>query len=277
VTSLTQNVLAGRRAVSADALAGLCRFATKTLAIAGMEGQKLRKDPTELVTRAVQPALWLLVFGQVMATVRAIPTGSVSYLDFLAPGILAQSVLFVAIFYGIAVIWERDLGILQKFLASPTPRAALVAGKALSAGVRSLSQVVIIYVIAFLLGVHLDWSPLAVLGVIVVVFLGAAVFATLSLIVATIVRTRERFMGIGQVITMPLFFASNAIYPVALMPLWLQRIALANPLTYMVDALRTLMLAQAAGTLHVLVDVGVLLGAGVVLIAINARLLARLA
>jgi ABC-2 type transport system permease protein len=277
VTSLTQNVLAGRRAVSADALAGLWRFATKTLAIAGMEGQKLRKDPTELVTRAVQPALWLLVFGQVMATVRAIPTGSVSYLDFLAPGILAQSVLFVAIFYGIAVIWERDLGILQKFLASPTPRAALVAGKALSAGVRSLSQVVIIYVIAFLLGVHLDWSPLAVLGVIVVVFLGAAVFATLSLIVATIVRTRERFMGIGQVITMPLFFASNAIYPIALMPLWLQRIALANPLTYMVDALRTLMLAQAAGTLHVLVDVGVLLGAGVVLIAINARLLARLA
>jgi ABC-2 type transport system permease protein len=76
---------------------------------------------------------------------------------------------------------------------------------------------------------------------------------------------------------MPLFFASNAIYPIALMPLWLQRIALANPLTYMVDALRTLMLAQAAGTLHVLVDVGVLLGAGVVLIAINARLLARLA
>jgi ABC-2 type transport system permease protein len=272
-----QNVLVEPRAGWRSPLVACYRFAAKTIAIMGMEGQKLRKDPTELLTRAVQPALWLLVFGQVMAKVRAIDTGNVGYLDFLAPGILAQSVLFVAIFYGIAVIWERDLGILQKFLASPTPRAALVAGKALSAGLRSLSQVVLIYALAAVLGVHIAWNPLAILGVIVVVFLGASVFATLSLIVAALVRTRERFMGIGQVITMPLFFASNAIYPVALMPGWLQKVALANPLTYMVDALRSLMLANGAGSMHVLLDAGVLLGTAIVLVAVNAGLLPRLA
>src|SRR5690349_21063517 len=127
-------------------------FVYKTYVIAEFEVRKLKHDPTELVTRAVQPALWLLVFGEVFTKVRAIPTGGVPYLDFMAPGILAQSVLFVAIFYGIAVIWERDLGTIHKLLVSPTPRGALVLGKGISAGVRSLSQIVIVYTLALLLG-----------------------------------------------------------------------------------------------------------------------------
>jgi len=91
----------------------------------------------ELLTRTIQPALWLAVFGEVFTRVRAIPTGQLRYLDFMAPGVLAQSVLFIAIFYGIAVIWERDLGIVHKLLVSPASRVALVLGKALSAGGRS--------------------------------------------------------------------------------------------------------------------------------------------
>jgi len=98
-------------------------FVEKTFTIVGLEARKLGHDPTDIFTRAVQPALWLLVFGEVLSRVRAIPTGGRPYLDFLAPGILAQSVLFIAIFSGIAIIWERDLGIVHKFLASPTPRA----------------------------------------------------------------------------------------------------------------------------------------------------------
>ncbi|MCX8024228.1 MAG: ABC transporter permease, partial [Thermanaerothrix sp.] len=97
----------------------LREMVVKTWVIAELEARKLRHDPTELFTRAVQPALWLLIFGQVFARVRAIPTGNLSYLDFMAPGILAQSVLFIAIFYGISVIWERDLGVLHKIMASP--------------------------------------------------------------------------------------------------------------------------------------------------------------
>ena len=118
------------------------RWLGQCLTLAEMELRKLRHDPTELLTRAIQPALWLLIFGQVFTRVHAIPTGDLRYLDFLAPGILAQSVLFIAIFYGIAVIWERDLGLVHKLLVSPAPRAALVLGKALSAGVRGLSQAV---------------------------------------------------------------------------------------------------------------------------------------
>jgi ABC-2 type transport system permease protein len=221
------------------------RFVKKALVITELEARKLRHDPSELFTRAVQPALWLLIFGVVLSQVHAIPTGDLPYIDFLTPGILAQSVLFISIFYGISIVWERDLGIVQKFLASPTPRTAIVAGKALSAGLRGLSQALIVYILALAIGVRINFDPLSLLLVAFVVILGAAIFATLSLIIACLVKTRDRFMGIGQMITMPLFFASNAIYPISLMPDWLKVIAYGNPLTYVVDALRGLMIRGA--------------------------------
>ncbi len=101
----------------------------------------------------------------------------------------------------------------------------------------------IIYLLAWLLDVKLDWRPLSLLGVAAAVVLGASLFSTFSLIIACLVRTRERFMGVGQVLTMPLFFASNAIYPLEMMPGWLRVVARMNPLTYEVDALRSMMLA----------------------------------
>jgi ABC-2 type transport system permease protein len=195
----------------------------------------------------------------------------------MAPGILAQSVLFIAIFYGISVIWERDLGIVHKLLVTPTPRTALVLGKGLSAGCRALSQAFIIYFLSWILGVKIDWRPHAVAGVLVAVILGAALFSTFSLIIACLVKTRERFMGIGQVLTMPMFFASNAIYPIAMMPSWLKAVAWCNPLTYEVDALRALMLADGVSDFGLTVDFLVLIGTTGVLTLVGAWLYPRLA
>jgi ABC-type transport system involved in cytochrome c biogenesis ATPase subunit len=117
----------------------------------------------------------------------------------------------------------------------------------------------------------------AMLGVIGAVVLGAALFSTFSLIVACILKTRERFMGIGQVLTMPLFFASNAIYPISIMPPWLRAIALGNPLTYEVDALRTLMLDGQKSTYGLGVDFAVLAGVTALLIFVAGRLYPRVA
>jgi len=242
-----------------------------------MEILRLRHDPTELFSRAVQPALWLLIFGEVFARTKAVPTQGLPYLDFIAPGILAQSVLFIAIFYGIAVIWERDLGIVHKLLVSPAPRTSLVLGKALSAGIRGLSQAVVIYLLAMLLGVRLNWNFTALLGVVVIVILGASLFSTFSLVIASVVRTRERFMGIGQILTMPLFFASNAIYPVSLMPAWLRAISHCNPLTYEVDALRTLMVTGATSVYGLSIDLAILGGITAVLVTIGGWLYPNLA
>ncbi|MEW5802558.1 MAG: ABC transporter permease [bacterium] len=259
---------------SANPLINVSRFAKKTFVVAELEVRKIYHDPTEIILRGVQPMLWLLVFGQVFTRSRAIPTGNLSYLDFMTPGILAQSVLFIAIFYGVAIIWERDLGIIHKLLASPTPRSALVLGKALSAGVRSFLQVFIIYSLALLLGVKMSWNPLSLLGVLAVVVMSAALFSTFSLIIACLVKTRERFMGVGQLMTMPLFFASNAIYPISMMPPWLQVLAKINPLTYEVDALRFLMLAnRPTGSLSMLIlDFAVLLMSTALLVVIGGRL-----
>ena len=94
-----------------------------------VELQKLQHDRTELVTRMVQPALWLLIFGTTFTQLHVIDTGSVTLLAFLAPGIIAQSALFISIFYGIQIIWDRDAGILAKLLVTPAPVSALITGK----------------------------------------------------------------------------------------------------------------------------------------------------
>jgi ABC-2 type transport system permease protein len=245
-------------------------FVEQTLAAVDVESRKLLRDPSELMSRAVQPILWLLVFGQVFSRVRGIATGGMSYIEFMAPGVLAQSILFSAIFYGIAVIWERDLGIIHKLLVSPASRLALVLGKALAAGIRGLSQAVIIYVLALLLGVHLRFAPGAIAAVLLVVIFGSATFSTFSLVIACIVKTRERFMGIGQVLTMPLFFASNAIYPLTLMPRWLHTVALFNPLSYVVDALRACMLQNGTSVFGLGIDAIVVLAAFIILLALAA-------
>ncbi|MBD2329257.1 ABC transporter permease [Alkalinema sp. FACHB-956] len=251
----------------------IAELVRKTLVINELEIRKLRHDPSDLFLRAAQPTLWLLIFGQVFTRLRGIPTGNLPYLDFMAAGILAQSVLFVAIFNGgMTIIWERDLGIVHKFLVSPTPRSAMVLGKALASGIRSLSQVIVIYGLSLLLGVKLNFHPFAIAGVILIVLLGAACFSIFSLIVACLVKSRERFNGMGQLMTMPLFFASNAIYPISLMPPWLQFISHLNPLTYQVDALRGVMLANGQTTYGLGLDCAVLFFAVAVLTVICARL-----
>ena len=239
-----------------------------------VELQKLRHDRTELYTRAIQPALWLLIYGETFTRLHAIPTGGIPYLDFLAPGIIAQSAMFIAIFYGIMIIWERDAGVLTKLLVTPTPRAALITGKAFAAGVKATIQAVVVVVIAALLGVGLTWNPLKLIAVAVVVILGGAFFSCLSMTIAGIVLTRDRLMGIGQAITMPLFFSSSALYPVSVMPGWLKVLALINPLSYEVDALRGMLIGTHS---HVLLDFGVMVFAVILGIITASSLVGRLA
>ena len=256
---------------------GLGDYLRKALVIADVEVRKLRHDPSELLMRAVQPVLWMVVFGEVFSRTRAIPTGDLPYLDFLAPGIIAQSAMFVAIFGGMSIIWERDLGIVHKFLVSPTPRTALALGKSVAGGVRALSQAIIVYILALIMGVHLNWNPLNLLAVAAIVVLGAVVFTSFSLIIALLVKTRERFVGIGQILTMPFFFASSAIYPLSVMPTWLEILARVNPLTYQVDALRVLMINGSVGSHPLWIDFAVLISAAAVLTFIAGKLYPRAA
>lgn len=217
------------------------RLASGTGAMALAELRKLRHDHVDVFTRSVQPLLWLFLFGSAMRHNRTLMVGTSDYRVYLAPGVMAQAAMFIAIFYGLSVIWERDVGQLQRLLATPLPRAAIVLGKAVGACVRALVQAVLLLTVLAIAGIALRWSFAGLLGGLAILMLGTAAFACMSMLLAALVRERERFMGIGQLITMPLFFASSALYPLAIMPAWLGVLARVNPLTYEVQGLRQML------------------------------------
>ncbi len=222
------------------------RLLAGVFAMGRAELQKLRHDYLDLITRSVQPLLWLFVFGTALRHNRVLAAGSGDYRAYIAPGVMAQAALFISIFFGLAVIWERDIGQLQRLLATPLPRTALVLGKAMGASVRSLVQGTVLLIVLALTAIGLRWTVQGVVGSLALLAMGTGAFACLSMMIASLVRTRERFMGIGQLIMMPLFFASSALYPLSIMPGWLHVVARINPLTYEVQGLRQMLLGVGA-------------------------------
>jgi ABC-2 type transport system permease protein len=230
-------------------LVGLRRLGDGIGAMAWAELRKLRHDNIDIATRSVQPLLWLFIFGTALRRNRVLAGGFHDYRAYLAPGIMAQAALFIAIFFGLAVIWERDVGQLQRLLATPLPRLAIVLGKAAGAGIRALTQAVVLLVVLAIAGISIHWSVGSIVGALALLVLATGGFACLSMILASLVRTRERFMGIGQMVMMPLFFASSALYPLAIMPAWLRVVAHGNPLTYEVHGMRDMLLGIHTGGL----------------------------
>jgi ABC-2 type transport system permease protein len=225
----------------------LARLGAGTVAIAQAELRKLRHDHLDIVTRSVQPLLWLFIFGSALRHNRSLTLGTLDYRAYLAPGVMAQAAMFIAIFFGLAVIWERDVGQLQRLLATSLPRSAIVLGKAGGACVRALVQAVLLLAVLAATGIAVKWTVTGVIGTLALLMLGTAAFACMSMLLAAGVKERERFMGIGQLIMMPLFFASSALYPLAVMPGWLHVIARVNPLTYEVQGLRQMLVGVGGG------------------------------
>jgi ABC-2 type transport system permease protein len=232
-----------------------------------LELRRLKHERTELYFRAVQPILWLVVYGPVMSSVHAIETGGVSYIDYITPGILIQSTTFVSIFYGLQIVWERDSGILKKLLVAPVQRYSVVIGRSMASGVRSLFQMLILMPVALLIGVNFVPNFFYWILALLIIFFASGGFAAISIFVASFMKSRERFMGIGQAIIFPLFFLSSALYPINLMPPILQQIAVYNPLTYVVDAIRGLLITGSIENLGLDLLVIVLFDALMFLIA----------
>ncbi|HEX5224732.1 MAG TPA: ABC transporter permease [Solirubrobacteraceae bacterium] len=258
------------RLPAALASGAIARLAEGTLAMAQAEMRKLRHDHLDIVTRSVQPLLWLFIFGTALAHDHVLTIGSLDYHAYLAPGVMAQAAMFIAIFFGLAVIWERDVGQLQRLLATPLSRTAIVLGKAAGACVRALVQALLLLVVIAVAGIGVSWSVDGVLGTLVLLMLGTAAFACMSMLIAAVVKERERFMGIGQLVMMPLFFASSALYPLSAMPGWLHAVARVNPLTYEVQGLRQ-MLVGVGGAGELWLDFLVVIGFLLVMLAAATR------
>jgi ABC-2 type transport system permease protein len=244
---MAMSTLASPTRPAALATGPLARMVAGTLAMAQAEMRKLRHDHLDIVTRSVQPLLWLFIFGTALSHSHALTDGAVEYRAYIAPGVMAQAAMFIAIFYGLSVIWERDVGQLQRLLATPLSRSSIVLGKAAGACVRALVQALLLLVVLAAAGIGVRWTVAGVVGTLAMLMLGTAAFACMSMLLAAAVKERERFMGIGQLIMMPLFFASSALYPLSVMPEWLHVVARVNPLTYEVQGLRQMLVGVGGG------------------------------
>jgi len=225
-------------------------FISCILTMVEVELRRLRHDPIEIFTRAIQPVLWVIVFGSVMAKVRAFP-GVGDYVTFIAPGVIMQSATFIALAYGIMLVFEREAGLLKRLLTVPISRVAIVLGRSLAGGIRASTQYIIVLIAAIIVGAKINLNPLGLfIGWLTIIYVAMG-FTGLSILIASTLKTRERFMGIIGAISMPLFFASNALYPVDIMPEFIKIIALGNPLTYTVNILRKILIH---GDYDILVD-----------------------
>jgi len=217
------------------------------LAMVEMELRRVWHDPVEIITRAVQPVLWVTVFSVVMT--HRVNLGVQDYTSFIAPGVVFQSATFIALAYGIMMVFERESGVLKRLLSSP--RANIVIGRTLAGSVRASTQYIIVLASAALVSAKLTDNPLLLIAGYVIVVYASIGFTAISILLASVMKTRERFMGIMGAISMPLFFTSSALYPISIMPKLLQVVALFNPLTYAVNALRDLVLYDK---LNILMD-----------------------
>jgi len=157
-----------------------------------LELRRLRHDRTELYFRAAQPILWIVVYGPVMSSVRAIPTGGIPYTDFITPGVMIQSTTFVSIFFGLMMVWERDSGILKKLLVTPASRYATVIGRSMASGTRAIFQALMIVPVALLIGVRFVPNIGYFLLALLIIFLASGGFAAVSILVASFMKTRDR-------------------------------------------------------------------------------------
>jgi ABC-2 type transport system permease protein len=226
------------------------RTVVQIFAMVELEFRRVFHDPTEMVTRAIQPILWLVVFGGVMARAGVFSNIIKSdYITYVTPGVILQSATFIALAYGIMLVFERESGLLKRLLASPISRLNIIVGRSLAGAIRGSIQYLIIIPLAFLIGAHITPSLINLtLGYIFITY-GLIGFTSISIAIASILKTRERFMGIIGAITMPLFFASNALYPIEVMPAWVKVIADYNPLTYIISGLRNLLIYNSLNIL----------------------------
>lgn len=206
------------------------------------EVKRYLRDRTRLVSSFVQPLLWLVVFGVgIGASLHgAVSIPGLTYQQLIFPGIVGQTLLFTSMFMGISVIWDKEFGFMKEILVAPVSRMTIFLGKMVGDSTDALIQGVIVLVLGFALGIPMD--PVTFLVCLPVMLLITFGLVSVGLTIASFMGSLESFGAIQSFINLPLFFLSGALFQVQSLPDWMQTISKANPLTYGVDALRTIIL-----------------------------------
>jgi len=200
------------------------------------------REPSRLISAIIQPLLWLVIFGTGLGSI--VEPGAVSganYQQFLFPGILVMTVLFGSLFFGLYIILDKRIDFLKEVLVAPLHKSTMFFGKALGGSTDGLLQIIILIILgAIFFGIH--FSLLSIILTFVIVILLLIAVTSLGLAIGSLMESPEGFGLISSFVICPLFFLSGALFPVTKLPIWLKIIVTINPVSYAVDALRSVIL-----------------------------------
>jgi len=198
---------------------------------------RFKSDRLRAVTSLIQPVLFLFVLGTGLSSLAShgLPSG-IDFRTFIYPGVLSMSVLFTAIFSAASIVWDREFGFLREMLVAPVSRSALVIGKCLGGATVSTFQGIVILALAG--AAHVPYDPVLFLTVIGELLLLSFTLTAFGVMMAARIKQIQAFMALTQMLVMPLFFLSGALYPLRGLPTWLSVLTRFDPLTYIVYPMR---------------------------------------
>jgi ABC-2 type transport system permease protein len=203
---------------------------------------RFSSDRLRIVTQLVQPFLFLFVLGGGLQTLASSGTHGVNLKTFLYPGILCMVVMFTAMFSAASIVWDREFGFLREMMVAPVRRSSIVIGKTLGGATVACMQGIIVLAIAGLVGV--PYAPTLILGVFGLQLLLAFTITAFGLMIAIRIKQMQSFFGVMQMIIMPMYFISGAMFPSAGLPTWLTILNRIDPLAYAVDPMRRLVFSH---------------------------------
>jgi ABC-2 type transport system permease protein len=199
-------------------------------------------DRMRIVTALIQPLLFLFVLGSGLQQLSSASTHGVDLKTFIYPGVLCISVMFTAMFSAASIVWDREFGFLREMMVAPVRRSSIVIGKAFGGATVASFQGLILVCLAG--AVHVPYDPALIVGILAIQALLAFSITAFGLMVAVRIKTMQAFMGVMQLIIMPMFFISGALFPLAALPAWLAALNKVDPLTYAVDPMRRLVFSH---------------------------------
>jgi len=202
------------------------------------QARNLAREPIWIAMMVIQPMLWLLLYGQLFSKVTPLRAGASSYVEFLAPGIICMNAFFSGSWSGMAMISDLDRHVIDRFLAAPASRLAIILSQIVRAGVTAVLQAIILLAIGYILGVRVHGGVPGFLAVFAAAFLLAAVFAGFSHGIALLLRREASMIASATFVQLPLMFLSSILIGVALMPGWIREVSRFNPVNWGVQAAR---------------------------------------
>jgi ABC-2 type transport system permease protein len=202
---------------------------------------RFKNDRARMASMLLQPLLFIFVMGTGLGSI--VDTGGdISFKTFLFPGVLATSVLFTAAFAGVSLVWDREFGFLREMMVAPISRASIIWGKCLGGAIVATGQSLILLALVGTVGIPYD--PLLLLALTGCLFLGSLFLTALGVLLSTRIKTIQGAMPMLQLLITPMMFLSGSLFPLAGLPTWLSVVTRLNPLTYVVQPMRHLVLAH---------------------------------